>query len=61
MRESDNKQSTRASAFAALLSAAAGFGIGWAIWPATGNNAVAIGMAGPMALLTNNILRKALG
>jgi len=56
----DNHQSTRV-AVAALLSAGAGFGIGWAIWLATGNNAAAIGMAGPMALLANNILRKAMG
>ena len=54
----NDKQSGRSAAIAALLGASAGAGIGWGIWLATGNNAVAIGMAGPIALLINNIFRK---
>jgi hypothetical protein len=53
-----DKQSVRSEAIAVLLSASAGSGIGWVIWLATSNIAVAIGIAGPMAALTNNILRK---
>jgi hypothetical protein len=56
-RPSD-KPSVRSEATAVLLSAGAGSGIGWVIWLATGNIAVAIGIAGPMAALSNNILRK---
>jgi hypothetical protein len=54
----DGAQSGRSAAIAALLGASAGAGIGWGIWLATENNAVAIGMAGPIALLTNNFLLK---
>lgn len=57
-QKTDDKQLGLSAAIAALLSASAGAGIGWVIWLVTGNNAVAIGMAGPMALLTNNILQK---
>ena len=42
----------------ALLAASAGAGIGWGIWLATGNNGVAIGTVGPIALLFNNMLRE---
>jgi hypothetical protein len=54
----NDKPSGSSAAITAILSAGAGAGIGWVLWLATGNNAVAIGMAGPIALLTNNILRK---
>jgi LmbE family N-acetylglucosaminyl deacetylase len=54
----NDKQSGRSAAIAALLAAGAGAGIGWVIWLTTGNNGVAIGMAGPIALLVNNMLRK---
>jgi hypothetical protein len=54
----DDKPSVRSEAFAVLVSAIAGSGIGWVTWLATANIAVAIGIAGPMAALTNNILRK---
>jgi hypothetical protein len=57
-QQPNDKQSGRSAAIAALLSASAGSGIGWLTWQATGNIAVGIGIAGPMALLTNNILRK---
>ena len=54
----NDKPSLRSEAIAVLLSAGAGSGIGWVIWLATGNIAVALGIAGPMGALTNNILRK---
>jgi hypothetical protein len=54
----NDKRSLRSEAIAVLLSAGAGSGLGWVLWLATGNIAVAIGMAGPMAALTNNLLRK---
>ena len=57
-KQPNDKQSGRSAAIAALLSAGAGAGIGWGIWLATGNNGVAIGMAGPIALPSNNFLRK---
>jgi len=55
-----DKQSVRSEAIAALLGAGAGAGLGWLIWLATGHIAVAIGMAGAIAALTNNLLRKVL-
>ena len=55
-----DKQSVRSEAIAALLSAISGSGIGWLVWLATGNIAVAIGMAGPIAALANSFLRKAI-
>jgi hypothetical protein len=45
-------------AIAVLLSAGVGSGIGWIIWLATGNVAVAIGVAGPMAALMNQVSRR---
>ena len=48
----------RSEAIAVLLSAGAGVGIGWGVWLATGNIALAIGLAGPIAALSNNFLRK---
>jgi hypothetical protein len=54
----NNQQSIRSEAFAALLSAGAGSGAGWLVWLGTGNIGVAIGVAGPMAALTNVFLRK---
>ena len=57
-KKPNDKQSVRSEAIAALLSASAGSGIGWLIWLATSNIAVAIGMAGPIAALTNIFLRK---
>ena len=56
--EPNDKRSLPSEAIAVILSAFAGSGIGWIIWLATENIAVAIGMAGPLAALTNNILRK---
>ena len=61
MEENPNdKRSIGAEAIATLLSAAAGSGLGWILWLATSNIAVAVGMAGPIAALTNNFLRKVL-
>ena len=57
-QQPNDKQSGRSAAIAALLAAGAGAGIGWGIWLGTGNNGVAIGMAGPIALLAHNMLRK---
>jgi hypothetical protein len=54
----NGKQSVRSEAIAALLSASAGSGVGWLIWLATSNIGVAIGIAGPIAALTNIFLRK---
>ena len=59
-QEPNDKQSVRSAAIATLLSASAGSGIGWVLWLVTGNIAVAIGIAGPMAALTNNFLRNAI-
>jgi hypothetical protein len=56
-----DRRSVRSEAIAALLAAAAGSGIGWVIWLATGNIGVAIGIAGPMAALTNFALRRVIG
>lgn len=50
--------SVRSEAIAALLGASAGSGIGWLIWLATSNIGVAIGIAGPIAALSNGFLRK---
>ena len=58
--EPNDMQSLRSEAITALLAASAGSGIGWLIWLATSNIGVAIGMAGPIAALTNIILRKTL-
>ena len=58
MEQKPNDKRLGRSAAIALLSASAGAGIGWVIWLATGNNAVGIGIAGPMALLSSNILQK---
>lgn len=55
-----DKRSLRSEAIAAILAAGAGSGIGWVIWLATGNIGVAIGIAGPMAALTNFALRRAI-
>jgi hypothetical protein len=52
----DDKQSGLSAAFAALLSASAGAGIGWLTWQVTGSSAFGIGIAGPMALLSNNFI-----
>ncbi len=59
-QQPNDKRSTRSAAIAALLGASAGAGIGWVIWLTTGNNAVAIGVAGPIALLVNNFVRNML-
>ncbi len=55
-QEPSDKPSWRSEAIATLLSASAGAGIGWLTWQATGNIAVAIGIAGPMGALTNNLI-----
>lgn len=55
---SNGKQSVRTEAIAALLSAIAGSGVGWLVWVTTSNIGVAIGIAGPIAALTNVSLRK---
>jgi uncharacterized membrane protein len=57
-QEPNNRPSMRSEAIAVIVSAIVGSGIGWALWLASSNIAVAIGMAGPMAALTNNFLRK---
>jgi uncharacterized membrane protein len=59
-QEPNNKPSIRSEAIAVIVSAIVGSGIGWAVWLASSNIAVAIGMAGPMAALTNNFLRRKL-
>jgi hypothetical protein len=53
-----DKPSVRAQAIAALLAAGAGVGMGWIVLLTTGNVAVAIGIAGPMAWLSHNYFRK---
>jgi hypothetical protein len=53
-----DKPSLRSEAIAAVLSACAGSGIGWLIWLATSNIGIAIGIAGPIAALSNVFLRK---
>ena len=59
--EPNDKLSTRSEAIAVLLAVSAGAGIGYALMLATGNNAVGVGMAGPIALLVNNFVRNMLG
>ena len=59
-QQPSDKLSTRSEAIAVLLSAGAGSGIGYALWQATGNIAVGIGLAGPIALLVNNLVRNVL-
>lgn len=54
----NGKPSVRSEAIAALVGASTGSGIGWLIWLGTSNIGVAIGMAGPIAALTNIIVRK---
>jgi hypothetical protein len=55
------KKSTWSEAIAVLLAVSAGAGIGYALMLATGSTALGIGMAGPIALLVNNFVRKMLG
>lgn len=57
-QKQNGKPSVSSEAIAALLSASAGSGIGWLLWVATSNIGLAIGMAGPIAALSNMILRK---
>src|SRR4051812_35955747 len=59
-QQPNDNHSTRDAAIAALLAVSAGAGIGYALMLATGNNAVGIGMAGPIALLVNNFVRNML-
>lgn len=54
----NGKPSLRSEVLAALLSAIAGSGIGWLIWLASNNIGAAIGMAGPIAALANNVFRR---
>ena len=54
----NGKQSIHSEAIAALLSAIAGSGAGWLVWVAKSNIGVAIGLAGPIAALTNIFVRK---
>jgi hypothetical protein len=53
----NDKQSGSSAAIAAILGASVGIGIGWLVLFATGNNAVAIAMAGPIACVANNFFR----
>lgn len=55
------RQSTRSAAIAALLAIVAGSGVGYALMLATGSSVLGIGMAGPIALLVNNLVRNMLG
>jgi hypothetical protein len=57
-QQPNDKQSFRSEALTAVLSAGAGVGLGWVLWLATSNIAVAIVMAGAIASLANNFLRK---
>ena len=59
-QQPNDKLSTRSEAIAVLLAVSAGAGIGYALMLATGNNAVGVGMAGPIALLVNNFVRNVL-
>ena len=58
--KSGDHPSWRSAALAALLSAGAGSGIGWLTWQSTGSSALGIGIAGPMALLSNNMITQML-
>lgn len=51
-------QSGGVGAVAAQLAAGSGTGFGWGDWLTAANNAISIGLAGLIALLTNNMLRK---
>ena len=55
-QQPSDKQTGSTAAIAALLGASAGAGIGWLSYQARGNIAVGIGVAGPMALLSNNLI-----
>lgn len=57
-REPNDQPSVRSEAISAILSAGAGSGAGWLLWLATSNIAVAIGLAGPIAAITNSFVRK---
>lgn len=57
-RDPNNKPSILSDVIAVIVSAIAGSGIGWAVWLVSRNIAVAIGMAGPIAALTNSYLRR---
>jgi hypothetical protein len=55
------KKSTWTEAIAVLLGVGAGFGIAYALMLATGSTVLGLGMAGPIALLVNNLVRNLLG
>ncbi len=57
-QEPSVKITMRSEALTVLLNVISGSGIAWIVWLATGSIVLAIGMAGPMAALANNILRK---
>lgn len=57
-QQPNDKRSVGSEAITALVSAGAGAGIGWVLWIATGSIALAIGMAGAIAALANNLLRR---
>jgi hypothetical protein len=57
-QHSNGNPSVRTEAIAALLSVFAGSGAGWLVWFASSNIGVAIGIAGPIAALTNVSIRK---
>jgi hypothetical protein len=59
-RQSSTKLSTGSEAVAALFAVGAGAGIGYALLLATGNVALGIIMASPIALLVNNFVRNML-
>lgn len=59
-QQTSDQQTTGSAVIAALLAVSAGAGIGYAFLLATGNNAVGIGIAGPIALLANNFARNML-
>lgn len=52
------KITMRSEALTVLLSVISGSGIAWFVWLATSSIVLALGTAGPMAALSNNILRK---
>ncbi len=54
------QSSVRKELIAVLVGVTAGCGIAWMVWLATRNIAVTIGIAGPIAYISNGFLRNRL-